>query len=271
MIESSVQVLLDNFTRKYSFGGEEQPLLNLDYNWPSIAVVEALLFPLRLRTELTEEENERIRGAAAYIASVALTCWKSFNVEAQLVPGEQGVKLIAVSGYKLSDGNPFTVYIEEVLRKILKTPPNPFPVIESFEREISIDYKYISLFAYGVCYGLTPFGEGPWQNETLASFATPVEAVTKEIARQWASYYARVFPSEPLGQVAELYLNQLIYPPVLLQEGFPAVTGVKGFFNFLNDFQIPNDQGFALAQNLALTNDEIVSQVGVAVDRKSVV
>jgi len=260
----NVEELADWFSKTFSFSTAEQPLLKLDFTWPSVSLLDQISFHLRYKETLDEAEKQLLRGLSAYLGVMAKESWESFGAEVELQLSEQGVTIVAKAGPALDGKKEFRVSIEQRLQEILREIPPAFPVIGEFERQISPDQDLFPLFALGLFTGLCPFGEGPWTHETFESFEEPLSSVHKMLAKSCATFYERVFPNEQLGQVAELYLLGFIYPPTLLGETFPGVFAVEGFFQTLTEFGISFEQSLALIDNLCTFPDERIMCVALA-------
>lgn len=266
MIDEVVQDEIERFRRWWGPFLDVSPELALDDTWPSAGVIDLLTFHLRLRTPSDWSHSALIRGSAAYLAAMAARCWQDFGADANVTMGPTGVVLTAKTGPALSSGGSTTVHVERELKKLLRYLPSPFPVLGEFSRMIAIDQNVISLFALGLCTGLTPLAdEGPWLDETPESFKAHVETATKRLAMTSADRYARIFPDEPLGQVAELYLERLIYPPALMEEELPALGAVGGLVAFFHEYGVPREAQRRLAHNLTLSPDELTSHAGFCV------
>jgi len=74
-----------------------------------------------------------------------------------------------------------------------------------------------------------------------------------------------LFPDEQLGQVAELYLNRLIYPPALMKEAALALGSVAGILNFVDHYNVGLDAARNLCHNLSFLADPVISDAGLAV------
>ena len=240
------------------------PKLALDGTWPSVGVLDLLTFHLRLRSTGDWTHAAIVKGVAAYIAVLAHDCWLKFGAEPRAFVNDSGVCIETLRGPFLKEGQRQFIAIEKELRRALKTLPSPFPVIGDYKKLISIEQNMMSLFALGVCSGLSPFGDGPWNEQTPESFEGPLSKTLIHLASTSATHYERLFPDEPLGQVGELYLEKLIYPPMLMDEELPAWGAVQGMIGFFTQYQVPRDTMQAVSHNLAMSPDELISLAGFA-------
>ena len=264
MIEESVTDEIAQFKAWWDPYLAVSPRLALDGSWPSIGVLDLLTFHLRLRSTGDWSHAAIIKGAAAYIAALAHDCWTKFGAEPRAFIDDTGICIEAHRGPFLKEGQRHFIAIERELRRALKTLPSPFPVVGDYKKLISIEQNMMSLFALGVCSGLSPFGDGPWSDHSPESFDGPLSKALIHLASTTASNYERLFPDEPLGQVGELYLEKLIYPPMLMEEELPAWGAVQGMIGFFTQYQVPRDAMQGVAHNLALNADELISLAGFA-------
>ena len=262
MVDAKVADIVNNFRSLWSRHLVRSPLLELDGNWPSVGIIDLMTFPLRHRDELGQREGVLITECAAYLAVIAERCWIALGAEVKVQNGLHGI-CISMSGGPLSSGKRFIVHVERDLREYLRKVPVPLPVIGEFRRVLTFDGNLVSSYALGLMLGLAPSGDGPLKTEPLGSYKPHLEIAERELARQSVDYYTRVFPDEPLGQVAELYLCRLIFPPVLMAEPYPAMNAVHHLIDFFHDYRVNKRMMMNLCHNLALSPDELQSSVGM--------
>ena len=99
--------------------------------------------------------------------------------------------------------------------------------------------------------GLSPFGYGAWENANIDSFHEELAKSKRVLATQAARYYGGVYPDEPLGQVAELYLEHLIFPPAMMSEGAPYCDAANSLYEFSKQFQVSPQALKQLSRNLS--------------------
>lgn len=265
MISNKVKVKLEGILTKLEPLTNLSPFYTLDYSWPSFGFFDALTQPLRGRADLDEFSNEILSATAAYLSVIAHDCWKLYGVEVIVDEQEEGIVIGARKGNFIPEGEEVVLYIERDLKKIIAEFPYPFPVFSDFKRDISPSMNILSPFAIGVVTGLSPYVEGPWSSLKPVEFKENIEFAVKHLAQGCAEYYAKIFPNEPLGQVAELYLNSLIFPPILYAEDSPARKAVKGILEFSKEYQVNKEQLLSLSLNLSKLPDEVLSLAGFAI------
>ena len=261
----SVEKLSADFVSAWSDYLSINPCLELDGNWPSVNVIDLLTFSLRFKKEIPPQFDSIVVGSAAYLAQMAAKCWRPAVETIEIVNTEEGITLIAKGGSLIPQSDQVKVCVEKILRKRLRDLPSPFPVVAGFETPILFDSSIISLFAIGLNTGLIPGLTGPWENLAPEDLQPLIEHATKELSRQSAEHYARLYPREPLGQMPELYLNKLIYPPSTMEEDLPLLGVLPDFLSYFDDYGFGRESIVKLAHNLAQSLDPLMSNAGLAI------
>lgn len=263
MVSDSVKDIVEDFNLRWRRIAERAPVLRLDGGWPSVGILDLLTYGARGVANLADQERELVRVAAASLATMTERCWSRFGVTVTADLGERGVFVEARDQRSGSSQVVFSVEIEQELAKILQAPQHPFPILGSYARPIGREQNLVSPFALGLLVGLTPYGDGRWLAETPESFRENIDSAVKELARSSAERYEILFPREQLGQVAELYLNNLIYPPTMMEESIPLGGAVMGMLEFFREYQVSREQMRQVAHNLALSSDDTLAHAGL--------
>ncbi|HQH25844.1 MAG TPA: hypothetical protein PLP17_00495 [Oligoflexia bacterium] len=263
MIDPNVSQIAACFKNEWNPRLSIAPALLLDDTWPSIGTLDLLTFPLRLVSDLPKEAETLLRGSAAYLALVIHKCWSLIADKVDAANMEEGITVTASGGRFLAEDETVRVNVEKTLRDCLENLPYPYPVISAFTRPISFDANVICPLAIGLFTGLSPFVEGPWAKMQSSEYAPALESILRELARQSADNYARVYPDEPLGQVAELYLHSLIFPPLMIGETLPATNSSQKIIEFFDQYKISRESILKLARNLARSADELFCCTGL--------
>ena len=211
MVTDEVRANLERFKAGWKPLLSRSPWYEPDGTWPSLIIFDLLTFRLRERPRITRDQADIVKAAASAIGILAERCWTLLGVEASVREGPQGVEIEAKGGGL----GPETQYlaIENQLLKILAKIPSPFPVIGKLRRINLPGDNVIFPFALGAVTGLSPFAEGPWRKIEAGEFREFTEPVIKEIAKSCGEFYSRVVPEEQFGQLPELYLGGLLFPP----------------------------------------------------------
>lgn len=235
--------------------------LVLDFTFPSVGTVDLLLSPFRTRDIVGEDPQSFMRSCAAYLIAVTVPCWTSIGLEVRAYDSPDGLGL---EGY-LNGEMVLGVDVEHHLAHIMKSVPTVMPVINGFERTgLHFNSNRTSLFAIGLMTGLSPFASGPWAGRDAGEHQGELVQALRTLAAQCADYYKRLFPEEQLGQVPELYLEDLLFPPTLMDEVLPTQRAVQQVVNFFGDNGISWTYLEELGANLAMFPDERLSMLGVA-------
>ena len=264
MIEASVQQMSEAFKERWNHYLRISPLLVLDETWPTFGVMDLITFGLRLTPEIPESMNNIIRGAAAYLGVMVHRCWSRLLKEVDLRDGPQGIYLEGRGSEWLPEGELLSLQLEDALRKVLREIPPAFPVFYGFGRNVDLESNVFGLMGLGMLTGLGPMVKGPWREKEPEALREVLDQAVRELARQSAENYARAFPDEPLGQLAEIYLNALIYPPLFMNEALPGASAVEQLLEYFTELKIKPQSISAFAANLAQSPDEVFSAVGLA-------
>ncbi|MFN8391012.1 MAG: hypothetical protein U0136_12045 [Bdellovibrionota bacterium] len=259
MIDPAAEAALKAFEKHWQRYLSVAPFYRLDYTWPSVGVIDHLTFPLRSRNDLSPFERSIIHGAAAYLAVMAQRCWETFGVSSNVELHQKEIILRAVSGPGLQ-GTEAVAYVEADLSRMLAELPNPFQILTTFKRMIPTNENFVSQFAFGLFVGLLPTIEGPWSKENPQSWATQLNSVVKYLAQGTADNYAAIFLDEQLGQVAEVYYSELIFPLTMMQEELPIRRAVYSLKGTVETYKISPSQLSRMAANLMLSPDERIAQ-----------
>ncbi len=264
MIAQSVIDLADELAQKWNLRAREIPSLILDGSWPSVSLCDSLTYQLRGKERFSAADNELVRQTAAYLAVLAHNCWERFGVTVEVNSDDHGIYIKSVDGSASDKNRESVVPIEGALKQCLKTLPQPFPVIAEYTFNLSGEHSIYNRFGIGLMTGLSPFCEGRWSTETVKTFREHIDDAVKVLARSSADYYARVFPEEKLGQVAELYLSKLIYPPSGMEEVLPAAGAIDSVLDFFEEYKVSQASMMKVSANLARNPDEVISQIGLS-------
>ncbi|MCC6220642.1 MAG: hypothetical protein IT291_05290 [Deltaproteobacteria bacterium] len=249
---------------------EALPEYELNLTWPSVGTLDLLTYHLRGKTTLEENDLYLINCVAAYLAGMTHDIWARYPerlaIDVKLSPSVKEEVIIAA---RFTSGplanKTFSIYLSQILNNLLVNPPKVLPVFADFRRRVPSDHNILSLFATGLFSGLCPFfAEGPWNSASIADCAEHLSIFEQVLAKSAATYYAKVFPLELLGQNHEIYLNNLVLPPAGHKEDFVACRATANLTSFLVKQKcLPKDVE-RLAVNLARSPDELISQAGLA-------
>lgn len=264
MIDPEITQRAEAFENDWSLRFKQIPELMLDGSWPAVGILDLLTYRLRGLTSLGSSEEELIRGVVSSLAVMTEWCWSSYGITVEVENTDQGILVSGTGGEFLSSGESVVLPLEQALRSLVLERPREMEPIAGFPRILSPDHNYLSLFAIGVVTGRGPAVQGKWKEVSEQDFKPYLQRVSKVLAKSCASHYERLYPSEQLGQVAELYLNGLIYPPALCIEQLPACFAVRGVMNFAREYKLDSVGLKRIAENLCQSSDELISSAGLA-------
>lgn len=262
-IQAHTEALLKDFTEKWGSLLDVAPSLNLDENWPSVGIIDLLTFSLRLEETIDSEVDGLLKGSAAYLAKIVANSWSRIVEKIEIGDGPEGIFVRAEGGEFIPEGEEVHVALEREFRNCLRTMPYPLPILRNKAKPVSFDSNIISNFTLSVASGLSPHVKGAWEEKDTQSFGKALLEITKTLALQSSQYYATTFPDEPFGQMAELYLNDLIYPPLLIGEALPTQNASQKLLSYFREYDVPEKTMIQIAKNLAQSPDETISCVGL--------
>ncbi len=268
----TTQAVLDSarlFSDEINLRLAKFPIYQLDGTWPSVGTLDYILYPLRGRDDLTESEVATAHGAACYIAALAVETWRAFGSGGEVTLLLSGAAspdvMLSISGGELlkNDGK-FSVAVNQALRRFLREDESIYEVFPGHKRLLYPDQRTISTFAIGIIAGLTPYGKGPWSSRRIDDHLPALPAIVNLLSDSCSRYYARVFPQEEQGRIAELYRQRLILAPAGVLEPFPGTNATAGLCSFLTSRKYPVEISSALVENLAQFPDETIAAAGYA-------
>lgn len=243
MIDKRITAGAESFKKLFAHLSLHHPALVLDGSWVSLAVVDNITFPLRGRASINDGERELLHLACCYMGKILYEIWEKFDTAVFLEERNASVVLRAVGGELLPGGAAHEIPVERAYLALLINPPTDMPIFSEFSRPVCFDSEITQNFCLGIACGLSPFGEGSWNAEDCSTFAPQVEIAKKHIARSLASTYSRLFPEEQLGQLPELYLQRLVFPPMMMEEPFPAYSVVDEVLDYFSEIGITARNG----------------------------
>ena len=236
--------------------------LCLDETWPSIAVLDYATFELRGISEKTPEQELLLRSSAALIASLIYQSWENILDEVRVDLREDEI-VVGARVFGSSDPDErLEIRLEKELAALFERPPVNFSVTEDFSRILEPVDNFLGLFTLGICAGLSPLCTGLFPKRYGVKH---LENVKRTLGACSADFYAALYPEEKIGQVAELYLNDLIYPPMMMQEDFPAARAVSGLIGFLKDYGFSEKRRLQFLKNLSYSPDPLFSSAAIVV------
>ena len=254
----SVEKKAESFVKYWNKYLAVNSVLILDYTWPSVSVVDLITFPSRYKKEITEELSDTLHGASAYLAVIAKKCYEEssdkFSFKVSLNLAQDGVEI----ELEKEEGEKVIVPIEKNLRELLRELPNPFPVTKKFKTPITFEASILSFYAIGIFTASAPNVDWKWlENEDV------IVASNKYLANTSAQYYSKFVRKSNLGHSAEFYLNDLIYPPMLMQEPLPLLGSIQKVLEYFHEYKVSKESALEIGRYLAVNPDHLLSNLGL--------
>lgn len=274
MLTDIIHNIVDDFIDSWLPEMEQIRAFDLDATWLSLGITDRLLRAIWGVEDLNVEQKQLLRHVAAYMCVVMESCMTSAGLDVIVDLDENsGVFMRVVGGENLPDSFLREVRFESVLREHLKEVSSgkdgvgdiSFMEILCGWRRQMFPSSFPSMFlAYGIMTGLSPYMIKGMDEDVFHSYAQHVYRIMEVIAVHCAAYYARCFPGEPLGCSTNLYVDHLLFPPMLYDERFPAERGVSGVLSYLEENKVDPKNATDLFVNMAQMPDDCISSVGIA-------
>jgi hypothetical protein len=105
---------------------------------------------------------------------------------------------------------------------------------------------------------------GPYLSSLIFSESADLEQRLKKVALSTVKFFTRVSPGEALTQFGELYLSGGVYPPLYIDERFPAERSSLAIYLELKALGASAERILAFARCLLDSPDEQLALTGVA-------
>ncbi len=221
IVEDSLRELAFSFADRFLAIEQKFPKLKLDFTYPSIGVVELALTHLKGINSFSNQEEQLIRGAAAYLTFMTAHAWASIPDELEVratLASDGGIKIGVTGGIFLPNGSSFSVDVLQAVKETLSGKLTSF--FASISRDYSTKDPVIEQFATGLFSGLCPSGIGPWKDLSAKDFAVYLEQLDRFLARTTAQYFGAVYSDNTFDELPEIFGSSLILPPHGFDEPF---------------------------------------------------
>jgi hypothetical protein len=257
-IEPGVNQLLFSLKEYWDRYKTVHPSYELDNSWLSLGVIDLLTFSYRFSVPDSGVEHARFREISGYLATVLAYVWKEYEIDSTIsINGDEGIIL---SGTRGNDRIIFK--LEEELKNRFGNMKNQFPVFKDYDRPLTFDSTIIHLFMIGPAIGWSTECTFPWHESSEERDKTAIK-FQKIIARQYAKWFSRVVPENPLLQVPELYLQKLILPVFLGDKHPPLLSAAEATGSYLKNLGFSRSQLKAIGRDLVNAPDEILASYGI--------
>ncbi len=261
MISERVREQHQSFIEFWRPALARHPYFELDGLYPSLRVLDLILLPSRGMPESHKVLDHLLRGVVSTFAIAVHDTLERAGRSIDVELGTEGVTLV----YKgETEAQTKRAPLERNLQELLRTQPRTIRFFRNFQREVPLNGSWLGPMFLGLVLESSPLIEDCDLDVTDELMAGAGRNVLNEVARQCSEWYGKHFPDEQLGQVAELYLSGLLFPPFQFQEPVPALKAVEGLVQFMKEFSISNEKMFLLTRNLSFFADEQISSAGLA-------
>ncbi len=270
MIDEKVKLIAADFGKRWSQLFVNFPQYQLDFSWPSVAVLDYILFALRGKEKLIDQERILVEASAAYLACVIHDCWKLFpdkpSISVSLIE-EPSIEIVlrAGGGDHLAKDTFFVVPLVKTLISVCTAPKHPFPCFAKTSIALTPETNVISAFATGLLGGISPYGKGGWAEVRPEAFSGQLNTAAKFAAESTAKYHERLFPLDELGALKELYFSHLIFPPPGYDEKLPYSRATAGILHYLKSIEASDEQILKLAEHLVRLPHDLPSALGFVI------
>jgi len=243
------------------------PRYGLDFSWPSVGSLNLILSHVFDVEELSEIEEQLVRGAAAYLATIACQTLESVGegVQVEASIGEPFEISLTVSGEPFgAKRENLVIPVYSSLRAVLRSREAALRVFESLNAPEQWGDSRVSLFAAALFTGLHSFAEGKWARSRYQDVKKQLARVVHTLAETSAKYYSIVYPTEAFGAVAQNYLGRIL-PPAGFEEDFFCGRAAFTLALTLKQSNLDEQAKREVAINSALSPDVQLSAPGLAV------
>lgn len=261
MLSPEVIKRAEDFAARFAYLKNYSMAYDLDGSWNSLETLNLLFREVSKQKKAGLKTSSFLKDISAYLGFIAAGYWDEFDSFITLEDDSNGISISLKSG----EGEQI-ILIEQDLENILsgKYPAiliKPEALAEIKSRPVWERDNIIKLYSFGLFSALSPFGKGLWQDKESdkSDLVSYNKKARKTLAISSSQNYQKIFPEEKLGQVAELYLDKLFWPPTRVNEKFFAEGAITSLLNFFKDFDITNKQKLPLLRNLITLEDEAAS------------
>ena len=225
MIEDVVRKEANRFTDFWNQVFFDYPQLKLDRTWPSIGIIDKILFPLRTKESFNFTDYDFIKGAAAYIGIIAHNNWSRYdNVKCDLKLTGDNVKDFVLLAQDKEDE--IAIYLCKSLENILKGSNKEVNFFAKDKRFFTYNENLLSPCSMGIVSGLSNLVSGKWSKYSIKEFEKNKINLTQvfcipDMAINTNRYQA-------LSELGCRYVvNDLFYPEPKFQTKLPMILSRK--------------------------------------------
>lgn len=269
MIDDTVKTLAMELSGFWTGLLRDHPRYALDFSYSSLGTLNLVLCHLFDRPELSEQDQQLVLHAAAYVGAGAYAAWSNFGEGIAVELTHEGeppseIWLSAKGGPWLGAKERFRVGVFSALKKALSGESGPRLFEQHDARREWKDHR-VEMFAAGLYSGLSPFGEGKWTERSYGDSKAALAPVNSHLSQTCARYYAAVHPAEEIGTDELVYLRSLLLPPAGFDEEFFCGRASYHLAHYLHTKVADHEARREVALNLALSPHFQLAAAGYAV------
>lgn len=244
MIQPEVRELAGVFRGELRRVFNPYPAFIPDLTWPSAGLLDALFGGMYGRRDWSGEETLFVEGAAAHLSELVYECWRRFARGVQVQIDEESGLVCAA---ERDDGSIYRLDLQAELTRALREAQARDP--DAWRAGIAGNGYPVERLALSACLGIDPSGRGGKRETGPGGPLDSLDRVVRFLAETCAEHYADRFPSEPLGAEPDLYLRDLIRPPVA--EASSILSAGIGLLGYLDEHAEDLARAIRLLANLA--------------------
>jgi tetratricopeptide (TPR) repeat protein len=244
----------------------DYPRYRLDFEWPSVGVLDSILFALRGTRELSEDQLELVFVSACYLAVIIERAWDTFRPRPEVIVNldrkKRRVLLTLSGGGLLGSGQQQTVELFEVLSSVLRAETSLLPVYRESVLTVFKRSNLLSPVMAGLAAGASPWSKGPLLRAPLArqqEAETPVSVWIGESTNRW---FTRQYPLEDLDRFIEPLSLCASIPPDS-DGGPPLVSQVAIAWEALEKLGSDDEERLRIIQIWADCPDDTLGKIGI--------
>jgi hypothetical protein len=269
MISEEIREEAKRFASFWNSKLEVHPQLKLDGTWPSIGIVDKILFSLRAKQIFNKLDVALIKGAAAYLGIIAYKCWSTYpdticNLS-KVGDNTEDYLLKASGGEFLKDGQEYSILLCNTIEGLLKNHNKELRYFADDTRTFGYENNILSSVAAGIVSGLSSHGQGAWGKLNLKKFEVNLIKCAASMAQSSVDFYANRYAGEIFGGSFDLYFPHLMLPPLKYNEPYLANRSTAACANFIHSNNLTSPQAKMLAKNLSFSPDESISTAGFVI------
>jgi hypothetical protein len=239
------------------------PELTLDYNWPSIGIIDLISFPLRKKLSMDEIETELLRLVSSYLGVWLSRTWTDAGI-IHTVYTDNDLGGVCFRLQKPDSEEQKEYILENYLKNLFVDMPSDLPVLHNFRRPYTPDGNMLSSVMLGVVTGLSPLGEVWWRDASDSRDFPEVKKVERALAKQCARWFQHSNPDCLLSQVPDLFLHGVVMPPLFMERNPGINESSDMLVSYFENNKVPKEMVQELVSVFSRCPDEKIAILGIS-------